>query len=101
MFVSTLFLGLSAKLMLESTRLQPGNLYYQKNEDFESLVNSNRISQNFMVGLTGKIYPVQLIISSTISIMIASGVANETINYLLKQNSDEENVFQFLPSLDR
>ena len=46
-----------------------------------------------MVRLTGKIYPVQLIISSTISIMIASGVANEAINYLLKQNSDEENVF--------
>lgn len=58
MLVCTLLLGLSAKLMIESSRLQPGNLFMQKKEDFESLVNSNRISQNLMVNIAGKIYPI-------------------------------------------
>lgn len=101
LLVSTFLLGLSAKLMLESTRLQPNNLQFQRNEDYESLINGNRMTQSWIISLTGKLYPVQLIISTSIATMVLSGVANEAINYQQGDASGDQFLFGILPALDR
>ena len=82
----------SAKLMVESSRLQVGNYHVVNKEDFESLVCSNRYILNSVVSATQNAYPILLIIGSAVSIVVVSALADEIINMAmdLKGNSAGE-----------
>ena len=47
MLASTLLQTISARLVLEATRLQHGNLHLGKNEDFETLISESSNASNF------------------------------------------------------
>jgi len=70
--------------MVESARLQVGNYHMHNREDFESLVSSNRVNQNWLVGTTFSIYPFLLVAGTTISIILTSSLIDEIINVFVE-----------------
>ena len=94
-----------AKLMVESSRLQVGNYHMQNREDFESLVSSNRVNQNWLVGTTFSIYPFLLVAGTTISIILTSSLIDEIINVFVEGeaglSSGKQYFVNLLPASDK
>lgn len=80
LFAFSLLAAFCAKLMIESARLQVGNFHMHNREDFESLISSNRVNQNWLVGTTYSIYPFLLVAGTAISIILTSSLIDEMIN---------------------
>lgn len=76
-----------AKMMVESARLMVGNYHMHNREDFESLISSNRVNQNWLVGTTYSIYPILLVIGSAISIILTSSLIDEIINVFVEEEA--------------
>jgi len=94
-----------AKLMVESARLQVGNLHMHNREDFESLVSSNRVTQNWLVGITCSIYPFLLIAGTAVSIIMVSSLIDEIINVFVEGEpgltSSQQYFVNLLPASDK
>ena len=50
--------------------------------------------------MTGRLYPLQMMITSIFGVIILSCITNELFNNLSHQTVDDQNVFGFLPKLD-
>ena len=72
MFGTYILQTLCAKLNLESTRLQRENINFARNEDFETLISAPRVENSLMIAAIGKLYPILLVLNSTITIIICS-----------------------------
>lgn len=94
-----------AKLMIESARLQVGNYHMHNREDFESLVSSNRVTQNWLVQITYSIYPVLLVSGTAISIIMTSSLIDELINMFVEGEaglaSGKQYLVNLLPASDK
>ena len=88
-----------AKLMVESARLQVGNFHMHNREDFESLVSSNRVNQNWLVGTTYSIYPFLLVAGTGISIILTSSLIDEIINVFVEEEAGLSSGKQYFVSL--
>lgn len=84
LFAFSMLAAFCAKLMVESARLQVGNYHMHNREDFESLVSSNRLTQNWLVGITYSIYPFLLVTGTAVSIIIVSSLIDELINVFVE-----------------
>lgn len=89
----------SAKLMVESSRLQVGNYHMHNKEDFESLVCSNRYILSSVVSATQNAYPMLLIIGTAISITLVSALADEIINMTVESEEGITNNGQYFVNL--
>ena len=76
MFLMTVFQAISAKLNFESTRLQHENLYFTRNEDFETLISAPRVGNSWLITIFAKMYPVVLVLNSAVAIMLFSLVTD-------------------------
>ena len=65
-----------AKLNLECTRLQRENMFFTRNEDFETLVSAPRVSGSWLMNIFAKLYPVKLLVNSAVAIMVCSLVVD-------------------------
>ena len=72
----TVMQGICARLNFECTRLQQENLYFDRNEDFETLITNPRVGNSILIALFSKMYPIKLVLNSAIAIMICSIVAD-------------------------
>ena len=103
--VFSLLSAFCAKLMVESARLQVGNYHMHNREDFESLVSSNRVNQNWLVGTTFSIYPFLLVAGTTISIILTSSLIDEIINVFVEGevglSSGKQYFVNLLPASDK
>ena len=101
MFSSAALQTIGAKLNLECTRLQHGNLHLRKNEDFETLISASRTEQSAMVAYAAKLYPVKLVMHSAISIMICSLVADQFVSEVVLGDAGRgQYLFGMLPALN-
>jgi len=91
--------------MIESARLQVGNYHMHNREDFESLVSSNRVTQNWLVGITYSVYPFLLVIGTAISIILTSSLIDEIINVFVEGepglSSGSQYFVNLLPASDK
>ena len=63
---------IGAKLNLECTRLQRENMFFARNEDFETLVSAPRVGNSWLMSLFAKLYPIKLVLNSAVAIMVCS-----------------------------
>ena len=68
-----------AKLNLECTRLQRENMFFARNEDFETLVSAPRVSNSWLMNIFAKLYPMKLIVNSAVAIMVCSLVIDQAL----------------------
>ena len=66
----------AAKLNFESTRLQRGNINFGRNEDFEELIRSPNLQKSWLISLFSNFYPIMLIFSSAVAIIICSMITD-------------------------
>ena len=91
----------SAKLMVESSRMQVSNYHMHNREDFESLVCSNRFTNSFIVGVSQSAYIILLVTGTVISIILSSSVLDEAINLAVDGSAGNESKKQYFVSLMR
>ena len=90
-----------AKLNLECTRLQHGNLHLGRNEDFETLISASKTEHSAMIAYAAKLYPVKLVMNSAITIMLCSHVADQVVSEILFGDAGEgQYLFGVLPALN-
>lgn len=90
MLGSTVLQTISAKLNLECTRLQRGNLSLNKNEDYETLVGNSTAAdaeKSMVVTYAQRVYPLKLVLNSAITIMVCSLVADQVVSEFLAGDS--------------
>ena len=75
-FVVWIMQVIAVKLNFESTRLQRGNIKFSRNEDFEELIRAPNMQKSWLITLFSKFYPVMLILSSAVAIIICSMIAD-------------------------
>ena len=97
----TILAAFCAKLMIESARLQVGNYHMHNREDFESLVSSNRVTHNWLVGITYSVYPFMLVIGTAISIILVSSLIDEIINVFVEGEAGLSSGSQYFVNLLR
>ena len=101
MLASTGLQTIAAKLNLECTRLQFGNLQLRKNEDFETLISASRTEQSVIVNFAAKLYPIKLVLHSAITIMVCSFIADDFVSdFILGDFGKGQFLFSILPALN-
>ena len=71
----------------------------KKNEDIETMLASPRVEDSIILAILSKLYPLDLIMNSTITIIVCSIVMDQAISHFAFQDKPEK-LFSALPALD-
>ena len=92
---------MAARLNFESTRLQRGNFNFARNEDFEELIRAPHLQKSWLITLFSKFYPIMLILSSAVAIIVCSMIADQLASaYYFKDEDQGKFLFGLLPALN-
>ena len=74
---------------------------FARNEDFETLISAPRVQGSWLVNYFSKLYPVMLVLGSTVAIAVCCLVADDFANtFVFKDEGHHKFLFGLLPALN-